>query len=98
MFPQGSPSSSLSIAGSVSAIALPSAFLAILEVAHSSQNGHMYFSTNGQKIPHNPTSAKQLIFTSSSHSLHLIYVFTLMINLQSSAVIEIKYLLEVIFF
>lgn len=62
MFPQGSPLSSLSKAVSVSAIALPFAFLAILEVAHPSQNDQMYFSINGQKIPHNPTSASGLYF------------------------------------
>lgn len=62
MFPQDSPSSSLSIAVSVSAIALLFAFLAILEVAHSSQNDQRYLSINGQKIPHNPTSVKCLYF------------------------------------
>lgn len=36
------------------------------------------------------------VYTSSSYFLHLMWIFTLMSNLHCSAVIEIKYLLEVI--
>lgn len=40
----------------------------------------------------------KVAYISSSYFLHFIWVFTLMINLYSSAVIEIKYLIEFIFF